>query len=302
MIITSNFQKLVEPRHRMIFFNSLTSVPMTYKQLFKSENMRLSYESYPHLGGFGLWEENTEGSTINEDTMVEGPTAYMYPKRYDKGYRISREMMKDDYYGVFVKGKGVNGSAHGMGEQLNKTIELSAMSVLEDGFSNVGYDGKALFANDHPIPGKTVTSDNLVTGAMSPETIKEAITLLRRQLKDDGTKAVMTPTVLWYADENEWLAAEIMKATRGEAYTGDNTPNVIPRMRLLCLPYLGENNGSRSLWGVADKASVNIRLDWREMPDFSVTQLEKTVDLWAQGYARWAIGYTDWRGIVGSQG
>ena len=59
--------------------------------------------------------------------------------------------------------------------------ETDTASVILNGFSNVGYDGKALFATDHPLINSTKVVSNLISGVLNDENLKAALTLMRAQ-------------------------------------------------------------------------------------------------------------------------
>lgn len=300
-ITRANFGELLQPIHKKMYLEELKAQPLGYRQIFMSAPMEKFEESYQHLGGLNKWKKNTEGSQINEDEPTQGPTAYMIPDRYDNGYTVTWEMVRDDLYGVFKKGKGLDGDARGLGRGLGQSLDLSAMKVLEDGFTVAGYDTVPLFSASHPIPGKTILGDNLVTGALTPATLKAAITKLRNQIGDDGIKAVVNPTHLVVPVDLEWKAKEILQSVK-QAYEESNTANVLPDLKITCLPYLGDQLGSHTMWYVMDKNVAELRLDFRDYPQFDSQPLPKTIDRFYFGFAAWAVGYTAWQGIVGSLG
>ena len=156
-----DFGVLMTPIHKKIFFNSYNEVPKKYPSIFKVDKMVKKDQTYPHLGAFGLWNTNTEGNTFNESEFGEGEIASFEAKRYDNSYILTWELMQDDQYNV-MKGIGKGGSAKGLGRSLRATEETDCASVILKGFSNVGYDGKALFAKDHPLASSSGTVSNLL--------------------------------------------------------------------------------------------------------------------------------------------
>ena len=150
IMMRENFGALLTPIHKKIFFDSYNEVARKYPLFFKMDKMTKKDQTYPHLGAFGLWNENQEGGNFNESDFEQGEIASFEAKRFDNSYRITWELMQDDQYNV-MKGIGKGGSAKGLGRSLRATEETSAANVIKNGFTNVGYDGKALFAKDHPL-------------------------------------------------------------------------------------------------------------------------------------------------------
>ena len=175
-----NFGDLLTPIHKKVFFNSYNELPEQYSKVFAVEEMSKKEETFPHIGALGIWDTNSEGNTINEDSFSQGNEATFTAVRYDKGYELTWELVKDDLYNV-MKGIGKGGSAKALGMGLSATIETVCANVLNNGFSNTGYDATSLFSNSHPLADSTSTGDNLTTGALTDATLKNALILLRDQ-------------------------------------------------------------------------------------------------------------------------
>ena len=290
-----NFGELLTPVHKKIIWDAYREKAPQFVNLFDVENMVKKDQSYPHLGAYGLWSTNTEGNTINEDQMSEGPVATFEAERYDKGYSLTWELVKDDLYNV-KKGLGKGGSARALGKGLRSTIETYCANVINNGFSNTGYDGTSLFANDHPLVDSASEGDNLITGAVNDTNVKAALTKLRNTPDAAGLICGTMADILFAAADKEWDVYTVLQST-GQAGTADNDKNVIPRLRPVIMDYLTDG-----YWGVKDSSYENLKMLWRDKPIFDSQQITKTVDWFMYGYARWDEGYMDWRGIVGSAG
>lgn len=294
-----NFGQLLIPGHKKIIWNAYREKPEQYTQLFTVDSMNKKTETVPHFGGFGKWASNTEGNTINEDKMSQGETATFEAVRYDKGYSLTWELVQDDQYNKFknVKnGLGVGGSAQGLGRGLRVTIEEACANIINNGFSNVGYDGVSLFNNSHPLIDSDLTCDNLITGAISDENVKAALTLLRGHVDEAGLKIEAKGDILFAAANKEWDVYTILKSNN-VAGALINDKNVLPNLKPVIMDYLTDN-----IWGVKDSAFQNLTFLWREKPWFDAQPIPKTVDWFVFGYARFDEGYVDYRGIVASQG
>ena len=182
-----NFHDVLTPVHIKIINDTYGKLPKQYTQYAEEFTMRKKEETYPHMGAFGLWTTNTEGNTINEDEIHEGDTATFTAVRRDKGYSVTWELTKDDLYGVF-NGRGVDGDAQGLARGLHATLETDMANVLNNGFSNTGYDGVALFSNSHDLADSPSSGDNLTTGALTPSNLKTGMTLMRATPNEAGIR------------------------------------------------------------------------------------------------------------------
>jgi phage major head subunit gpT-like protein len=295
-----NFAELLTPVHKKIFFDSYNEVPMVYKKIFKVEKMNAKSQTYPHLGAFGLWQENTEGSEFNLDDFAQGQVASFEARRFDKSYDLTWELCQDDQYNVF-KGIGKGGSAKGLGRSLRATEETDTANVILGGFTNVGYDGKALFAADHPLINSTRKISNLITGALTDENLKAALRLMRKQTDEAGVPIAARATQLVVCPDLEFTAEVIVRSIL-QSGTNNNDVNVIPNLEIVVWDYLDDPTGQVKPWFVQDKTLDNLLFLRREEPIFGSKQLERKMDYNMYGYTRFDTGYCDWRGLVGSKG
>jgi len=291
-----NFSQLLTPIHKKIFFENYEAKPTQYTKIFKTENMSKKEETFPHMGAFGTWSSNSEGGTINESTMSQGNTATFTAERYDKGYSITWEVVKDDLYNV-LKGYGKGGSAQALGRGLAATIETQCAAVLNGGFSNTGYDAVALFANTHPLADSASTGDNLTTGALNDANLKLGMILMRDQRDEANIIIQAMAKQLIVPPELEYTAKQIIASTliSGEL---SNTKNTVPNLEIVVMDYLT----SATAWFLRDPSFDNLMFMWRETPIYDFQPIPKTVDVFCYGYSRFDEGYTDWRGLIGSAG
>lgn len=291
-----NFGALLTPVHSKIFQNKYTEKPAQYTQVYKVDNMDRQTQTYPHLGGFGLWSTNTEGNSINEDTMSQGPIASFTAQRFDKGYELTWELTKDDLYNV-MKGMGKGGSAGALGRGLRATEETQAANILNNAFSNTGYDGVALFSHSHPLTDSANLLDNYLTGALTDPNLKSALILMRNQVDEAGVKIQAIAKNLIVHPNNEYVANALIKSS-GPSGELSNDTNTLPSLKPIVMDYLT----NPAAWFLQDPTIENLLFLWREKPIFDSQMIPKTIDFFMYGYARWTQGYVDCRGLVGSDG
>lgn len=296
----ANFGSLMTPVHAKIFYDTYNEVEKQYSKVFKIEKMRGKDQTYPHLGAFGLWSQNTEGSDFNEKSFGEGNTASFTAKRYDSSYVLTWELMQDDQYNV-MKGKGKGGSAKELGKGLRATEETDSANVILNGFTNVGYDGVSLFNAAHPLASSTKTCSNLIEGALTDENLKKACTLMRKQTDEAGIVIAARATRLVVCPELEFTAKAILNSIQ-QAGTNNNDVNTVPNMELVVLDYMSDPNGIMKPWFIQDASIENLLFLRREEPIFDSERIQKKMDYRMFGYTRYDVGYCDWRGLVGSKG
>lgn len=290
-----NFQELLTPIHRKIIGLGYKSKEKQYPKIFTVGKMQKKEETVPHVGDFSTWRENSEGNTINEDQMSQGPVATFVARRFDNGYTVTWELTKDDLYGVF-NGRGVGGNARGLGNGLRTLEETESANVINNGFSNIGYDGVPLFASNHPLEDSSDVLDNLATGALTPANLKSAMTKMRNQVNGAGHKIQARANQLIVGPDLEFTAKEIVGSNL-QAYEQSNTKNVIEGLTPIIMDYIEGDT-----WVIKDSSYENLAFLVRESEWFDSQKLPKTVDFFMFGYKRFDVGYFDVRGIVGSAG
>ena len=296
----SDFGVLLTPIHKKIFFDSYNEVARKYPSIFKVEKMVKKDQTYPHVGAFGLWTENQEGNSFNESDFGEGEVASFEAKRFDNSYRITWELMQDDQYNV-MRGIGKGGSAKGLGRSLRATEETSAANVIKNGFANVGYDGKALFAKDHPLASSSATVSNLLNLPLTDESLKMALTMMRTQVDEANILIAASAKQLVVCPELEFQAKAIVNSIL-QAGTNNNDVNTIPNLQVVVWEYLSDPTGATKPWFIQDTTIDNLLFLRREEPIFDSERLEGKMDYRMFGYTRYDVGYCDWRGLVGSKG
>lgn len=295
-----NFAELLTPIHKKIFFESYNEKPLVYKKIFKTEKMNAKTQTYPHLGAFGLWKENDEGNEFNQDAIKQGDKASFEARRFDKSYEITWELVQDDLYNV-MKGIGKGGSAKGLGRSLRATEETDSASVILKGFENVGFDGKALFATDHKLINSEQTCSNLIEGALSDESLKAALTLMRLQKDEAGVPIMAQARQLVVCPSLEFTAKAIVHSIL-QSGTNNNDVNTIPNLEVVVWDYLDDPTGAMKPWFIQDTSIDNLLFLRREEPIFDSERIQRKMDYNMFGYTRFDTGYCDWRGLVGSKG
>lgn len=196
-----------------------------------------------------------------------------------------------------MKGIGQGGSAKALGRGLRATIEKTCADVLNNGFSNTGYDGVALFANTHPLADSATNGDNLTTGTLTDANLKTGLILMRDTRDEANVLMMAMPKNLIVPPELEYTAKAILMSERPAGELSNDT-NTCPRLNLVVLDYLT----SSTAWFIQAGNLDNLMFMWREAPMFDSQKIQKTVDYFMYGYSRFVGSYVDWRGLVGSLG
>ena len=292
-IQSANFQALLEPKFRKIFFEAYTELPEQFSKIFNVKKSGKAKEYDYHVAGTGKWEEKVNGQSIPEDTIADGDEVTYIHKSYSKGISVEREMADDDLYGVIEK------LPRTLGRGCRVTVEETAISVVNNGFTTNGYDGVPLFSAAHPLL-KGGTASNILTGAdLSDANLKLGLTAMRTQtLTDEGFKMEAAAKQLIVHPDNEFTALTILRSaqTAGNDY---NDRNVIQNsLGVTVMDYLDDADA----WFLRDSRLSETNFFWRVKPEFKSTEVFDTMVAKYRGYCRFSVGYSDWRGWIGNPG
>lgn len=293
MHTSANFQELLEPKFRKIFFDAYDELPEQYSDVFQVKTSKKAREYDFHMAGTGLWDIKNPGQNINEEDMAKGEEVSYVHQAYAKMIQVEREFADDDLYGVVEKlprQLGIGGRA---------TVEITAAAILNNAFTVNGYDGVPLFSDSHPVI-KGGVADNLMTpGALNDTNLKTGITMMRTNMvTEEGLKMQARAKKLIVPPELEFTALTLLQST-GVVGSANNDTNVIRgRLTPVVLDYLTDPDA----WFLMDPNIAQLIFFWRVKPEFKQSENFDGMVAKYRGYLRFSVGYSDWRGIIGNAG
>lgn len=292
-IQSANFQALLEPKFRKVFFEAYTELPEQFPKIFNVKKSQKAKEYDYHIAGTGKWGEKVNGQSIPEDTIADGDEVTYVHKAYSNGISIEREMADDDQYGVIEK------LPRSLGRGCRVTVEETAISIINNGFSNTGYDAVSLFSSAHPLLKGGTASNILAGAALSDTSLKLGLTAMRTQtLTDEGFKMEASAKQLIVHPDNEFTALTILRSAQTSG-TDHNDRNVIAdRLGVVVMDYLDDSDA----WFLRDPTYSETNFFWRVKPEFKSTEVFDTMVAKYRGYCRFSVGYSDWRGWIGNPG
>lgn len=304
-----NYGALLEPKLRKIFYETYEEVPEIFSQIYKVHNSKKAVETDYGLGAMTPWEEfgssktAVTGSnpmpTVPYDTFPEGQERFYRHKEFAKGFMIERKFIDDEMYNIIEK------MPRDLARAGRYKVESDAASLFNNAFSaNVGgngesaiYDGKPLISADHPLLCGG-TCSNLVTGALSDTTLKQAL-ILGRQQKDEAGKIIqLNFDTLIVPPELEFTAYELVNSTHKVGTDYNDVNSLKGRFKIIVNPFLTNPDA----WFIIDSKRHELNFFWRVRPEFKREEDFDTLVYKYRGYMRYSFGVSDWRGIIGSPG
>lgn len=297
MMNTGQFQNLYTRRIDMAFFEGWDEMPEQWSRIFKDVDGKTNNRTTQIIAGTGAWELSGENVNPNEQRFKLGPLVFTQFDVYKSEVIMSKEQIKDEMYDEVMN--MAKDSGHG-GRQKVEDVAAKYLQEMFDNTLSTGYDGKAIFADDHPNHGDNGgTQDNKTTGALTDSNLKSAIILFRKQKDENGKKISSIPNKLIVPQSLQFTAATILQSAL-QAGTGNNDKNTLPNMELVVNDFWDEYTQVR--WFIQGPQH-QVNLIWRERPTFErYPVMNKNGSQSWLGYARMAPRAENWRHLVGSTG
>lgn len=293
--ISTDWSDLLLPGLRSVFYDQYQAIAPQYDKIFKVDSMDKAQETDLGMGAFQTWTERVnETDNVEYQKIGQGLERTYIPKEFASGFAIGKRLYEDELYSI------INKMPADLAEAGRTKVETDAATVLNNAFATTTiYDSQYLIDSDHPYEGGLAgTQSNLIEGALSDITLKEAITKMRG-IKDNGGKLVVfQPDTLIVPPSLEWLAMELTKSAQ-KVGTADNDINTLAgRLKVFVYDYLTDSDA----WFVTDSRKVGLKFYWRIKPEFGKSTDSDNFVAKYNGRMRYAYGISDWRGIVGSSG
>lgn len=296
--ISDNFGQLLEPGLRKIFFETYAELPEQFSKVYNIHNSKKAKETDWGMGAFGDWVERAdELDSVAYAKLSPGLEREYIHKAFTKGFMIGRELYDDEQYNQ------INKFPRALARAGRAKVEKDAASFINGGFDTAIYDGKFLFANDHPLLDSSGTGSNLASGVLNDANLKIAIQCMRETVDEAGNLVQFKPDLLVVPPALQWTAEELVASTHkpGTDYNDINT--LKGALKVVVLDYLGEAaGGSDTAWFIMDSKRHELNFFWRVRPEFKWAEDFDTFVAKYRGYMRYSYGVSDWRGIVGSPG
>jgi phage major head subunit gpT-like protein len=296
--ISGDFGKLLEPGLRKIFFETYNEVPEQFSKLFKVNSSSKAVEKDYGMGAFGDWTKRaTNLSEVDYAQLSPGLDRTYTHSAYTKGFMIERELYDDEQY------RQINKFPAAMARAGRQFVEKEAAKVFINGMTTNLYDGKTLFANDHPLLDSASVGDNLITGALSDATLKIAMQCMRETLDEAGNLVGFKASKLIVPPALEYTAKEIVQSI-GKSGTPNNDINTVKgALEVVVYDHIGAAAGGSDVkWYIQDGGQHELNYFWRVKPEFKWDEDFDTFVAKYRGYMRFSYGISDWRGMVGSTG
>lgn len=272
-----------------------------YEQVFNVKDSNRSIEQSTQVSSVDAMTTVGEAEEIPTKLPVQGFDKTYTHLKYAAIIPVSQEMIDDDQYDILAS------NPRRLLRSAMTTVETVSANIFNNGFGDTGPDGQNFFDTDHPLlyPGAGTASNELGTPAdLSMTSLKDMITLLRGTVDSAGNKVNIQARILLVPKELEFTAHELLKSALlvDSSNASVNAVNSVSE-RYSIMPIAWDYLTDADAWFLGgDKMDHNACFYWRKRPEIDQDEEFKTHAMLLRCIQRFSVGYSDWRGWVGTAG
>lgn len=299
VITTGNHPKALWPGVKAWWGRKYDEHQTEWTDLYESDKSTRSYEEDVQVTGFGLMPAKSEGASVAYDSESQGYVSRYVNVAYSLGFVVTKEEQDDGMYEVVSKRR-----SEALAFSARQTKENVGANVYNRAFngSYTGGDGVSLLSTAHPTLSGNQANKLSAAADLSEASLEDAVILAMGMTNDRGLKISVMPKCLIVPRQSWFEANRILKSVL-QNNTETNAVNVLRATNALpegikVNHYLTDQDA----WFVRTNAPRGLIAYEREAASFSQDNDFDTSNLKAKCYERYAFGWTDWRGLVGSEG
>jgi hypothetical protein len=302
-ISRAQLAKELEPGLNSLFGLSYDEYDREYEDIFSIEDSNRAFEEEVLITGFGSAPTKTEGQGVSFDNATESYSARYTHDTVALAFALTEEAVEDNLYDSLGK-RYVKALAKSMAN----TKEVKGADVLNNAFSSsfTGGDGKSLIATDHPLSGGGSAANRATSMADLNETsLEDALIDISGFTDDRGLTISVQASKMIVPSELVFVAERILNSQLRSG-TSDNDLNAVRSTGVLpggysVNHYLTDPDAFFILTSVTEQGD-GLKMFQRSGMETSMEPDFSTGNIRYKARERYSFGFSDWRGIYGSQG
>jgi len=299
IINTGSFAAALYPGINKWYGKAYDEFPVEWTKLFDQFSSKRNYEEEVGISSFGLAAIKPEGSSISYDTEQQAFVTRYVMFTVGKGFIVTREMFEDDQYNVVGERR-----ARGLAFAMRQTKENHAANVYNraTNSSYTGGDGLELVSTLHVnLAGGTWSNESSTSAALSEAALEQAHIDIAAWKDDRGLRIAVRPKTLIIPTSLMFEATRILKGA-DQYGTAERNINAIKAMGLVPEIVVNHYLTSTTRWFLRTDAPDGMKYFNRRDEQFDVDNDFDTENAKFKATARYVFGWTDPRGIYGSDG
>ena len=302
-ISRSALAKELEPGLNALFGLSYDQYDAEYAAIFSQETSDRAFEEEVLITGFGGAPTKTEGAGVSFDNASESYSARYTHETVALAFALTEEAQEDNLYDSLGKRY-----TKALARSMANTKEVKGANVLNNAFSSsfTGGDGVSLINTAHPLAGGGTAANRATTMSdLNEVSLEDALIDISTFTDDRGLTISVNATKLVVPPQLVFVADRILNSP-GRSGTADNDINAIANTGVLpggytVNHYLTDPDAFFLLTSVTE-AGEGLKMFQRTAMETSMEPDFSTGNIRYKARERYSFGFSDWRGVYGSQG
>ena len=299
-ISRAQLAKELEPGLNALFGLEYKQYENQHTAIFDTENSDRAFEEEVMLSGFGTAAVKQEGSAVGYDDAQESFTARYTHETIALAFSITEEAVEDNLYDSIAKRY-----TKALARSMANTKQIKAANVLNNGFSSsyTGGDAVELFSSAHVSTSSSSNRNELSTASDLSETSLEQALIDIAAMKDErGLKIAARGVKMIIPSALQFTAERIMKSAQ-RVGTADNDINAVKSMGMVPQGYAVNNFlTDTDAWFIKTDVPNGLKHMVRSPIKTAMEGDFDTGNMRYKARERYSFGWSDWRGIFGSEG
>ena len=299
-ITRSQLLKELEPGLNALFGLEYNRYDNEHKEIFDEESSERAFEEEVMLYGFEQAPVKGEGSAIAYDQAGEAFTARYTHETIALAFAITEEAVEDNLYDKLSARY-----TRALARSMSNTKQVKAAAVLNNAFSSsyAGGDGVSLVNSAHPTAMVGNWSNTLATQADLNETsLEQALIDISLFIDERGLKVALRGMKLILPPQLQFTAQRLLKSEQ-RVGTADNDINAIRSGSYLPDGFaVNHFLTDPDAWFVKTDAPNGLKHFVRSPLKTALEGDFDTGNVRYKARERYSFGWSDPRGIYGSQG
>ena len=299
-ITRSQLLKELEPGLNALFGLEYNRYDNEHAEIFDTENSDRAFEEEVMLYGFEQAPVKGEGAAVAYDQAGESFTARYTHETIALAFAITEEAVEDNLYDKLSARY-----TRALARSMSNTKQVKAASVLNNAFSSsyAGGDGVSLVNSAHPTAMGGNWSNTLATQADLNETsLEQALIDISLFIDERGLKVALRGMKLILPPQLQFTAQRLLKSEQRTG-TADNDINAIKSGSYLPDGFaVNHFLTDPDAWFVKTDAPNGLKHFVRSPLKTALEGDFDTGNVRYKARERYSFGWSDPRGIYGSQG
>ncbi len=299
VINSGSFAKALWPGVNAWYGKAYNEYATEYDKLFNKYTSGKAWEEDVGVSSFGLAVQKSEGAPISYDSERQAFITRYQHVVYALGFIITREVMEDDQYDVVGQRK-----AQGLAFSMRQTKEVLGANVYNRAFNSsyLGGDGVELISASHAnIKGGTWSNKIATAADLSEASLEQACIDIAGFTNDAGLLIAVRPESLIIPRQLAFETKRIL-GSDGRVGTDNNDLNAIKDMGLIPKVIVNHYLTDTDAWFIRTNVPHGMKYFERRGDQFDMDNDWDTENAKFKATARYSFGWTDPRGLYGSQG